>query len=262
MRALRLLRRRVPHHFSRAFTVGLDSYYKRATDQIDDGQFGAANITSPYNYAQATIYGAELSANYAQGGFSAFGNFAAASDRATDIVSSEFEFDSDELAYIDTHNIYLDQTQFFTSSAGVPTPGGHDRARRHHLWQRPAPRIRQYRTLPAYWPVNARRGAAIQIRGLREVTLRFDVTNLFDQSYELNDGTGIGVGAPRYGMRRGFYGGLSCFLWKSRPAFARPADADQSRSFQTLSERDIAAIIGNGKDEDSACDRPAGGQDR
>ncbi len=40
-------------------------------------------------------------------------------------------------------------------------------------------------------------------------TLRFDVLNLFDRAYQLRDGTGIGVGAPQYGMRRGFFAGLS-----------------------------------------------------
>ena len=38
---------------------------------------------------------------------------------------------------------------------------------------------------------------------------RFDVTNLFDQSYQLRNGTGIGVFAPQFGPRRGFFGGVS-----------------------------------------------------
>ncbi len=38
---------------------------------------------------------------------------------------------------------------------------------------------------------------------------RFDVTNVFDQSYELRNGTGIGVFAPQFGSRRGFFGGMS-----------------------------------------------------
>ncbi len=201
----------VLHHFSQAFAVGLDSYYKRATDQIDDGQFGAANITSPYNYAKATIYGAELTADYAQGGFSAFGNFAAASDRATHIVSSEFEFDSDELAYIDTHNIYLDQTQFFTSSAGVSYDWQDTTVHADIIYASGLRRgFANTDTLPAYWPVNLGVERRIKFTRTREITLRFDVTNLFDQRYELNDGTGIGVGAPRFGERRAFYGGLSC----------------------------------------------------
>ena len=40
-------------------------------------------------------------------------------------------------------------------------------------------------------------------------TARLDVLNLFDRSYQLRDGTGIGVGAPQFGMRRGVFAGLS-----------------------------------------------------
>jgi hypothetical protein len=38
---------------------------------------------------------------------------------------------------------------------------------------------------------------------------RFDVTNLFDQSYQLRNGTGIGVFAPQFCPRRGFFAGMS-----------------------------------------------------
>ncbi len=43
----------------------------------------------------------------------------------------------------------------------------------------------------------------------KPLTVRFDVVNLFDQIYELRDGSGIGVFAPQYGARRGYYAGLS-----------------------------------------------------
>ena len=38
------------------------------------------------------------------------------------------------------------------------------------------------------------------------VTIRFDLTSFADEIYELRDGSGIGVGAPQFGQRRGFYG--------------------------------------------------------
>ncbi|MFC7692444.1 hypothetical protein ACFQY5_25610 [Paeniroseomonas aquatica] len=40
-------------------------------------------------------------------------------------------------------------------------------------------------------------------------TARLDVLNVFDTAYQLRDGSGIGVGAPQYGTRRGIFGGLS-----------------------------------------------------
>jgi outer membrane receptor protein involved in Fe transport len=37
--------------------------------------------------------------------------------------------------------------------------------------------------------------------------VRFDVINVFDKVYQIRDG--IGVGAPQFGPRRGFFAGLS-----------------------------------------------------
>ena len=41
------------------------------------------------------------------------------------------------------------------------------------------------------------------------VTVRFDIVNLFDTVYFIRDGSGIGVFAPQYGPRRGYFAGLS-----------------------------------------------------
>jgi hypothetical protein len=34
---------------------------------------------------------------------------------------------------------------------------------------------------------------------------RLDVITLFDEKYEIRNGTGVGVGAPEWGGRRGFF---------------------------------------------------------
>jgi hypothetical protein len=39
--------------------------------------------------------------------------------------------------------------------------------------------------------------------------VRFDVVNVFDKIYAIRDGHGIGVFAPQFGARRGYYVGLS-----------------------------------------------------
>jgi outer membrane receptor protein involved in Fe transport len=43
----------------------------------------------------------------------------------------------------------------------------------------------------------------------KPVTVRFDVVNLFDTIYQIRSGTGIGVFAPQYGPRRGFFMGVT-----------------------------------------------------
>jgi outer membrane receptor for ferrienterochelin and colicins len=41
--------------------------------------------------------------------------------------------------------------------------------------------------------------------------VRVDVIDVLDRIYEIRDGTGVGVGvgAPQFGPRRGFFAGLS-----------------------------------------------------
>jgi hypothetical protein len=46
----------------------------------------------------------------------------------------------------------------------------------------------------------------IQITQKTALKIRMDVMSLFDKIYELRDGSGIGVFAPQFGQRRGFYG--------------------------------------------------------
>jgi outer membrane receptor protein involved in Fe transport len=44
---------------------------------------------------------------------------------------------------------------------------------------------------------------------MKPLTVRFDIVNLFDTIYQIRDGSGIGVFAPQYGPRRGFFIGIS-----------------------------------------------------
>ena len=64
--------------------------------------------------------------------------------------------------------------------------------------------------LPGYWQVNAtlqHRFDQAFLNGPLDV--RLDVVNLFDAKYEIRNGTGVGVGAPQWGPRRGVFVGLS-----------------------------------------------------
>jgi len=64
--------------------------------------------------------------------------------------------------------------------------------------------------VPAYFVVNLGTERELElVPGAKPLTARFDVTNVSDRKYELRSGTGIGVFAPQYGARRGFFVGLS-----------------------------------------------------
>ena len=58
--------------------------------------------------------------------------------------------------------------------------------------------------VPSYAVLNLSVAQQIPVKGTRGAQLRLDVLNVLDTTYQLRDGTGVGVGAPQYGMRRAF----------------------------------------------------------
>jgi outer membrane receptor protein involved in Fe transport len=63
--------------------------------------------------------------------------------------------------------------------------------------------------VPGYTQVNLGVSHSFDLGSAGNITARADVINLFDDKYEIRDGSGIGVGAPQFGPRRGFFFGLS-----------------------------------------------------
>ncbi len=64
-------------------------------------------------------------------------------------------------------------------------------------------------TVPAYYTISIGGEQSFKAGLGREWKVRLDVLNLTDNSYELRDGSGVGVNAAQYGMRRGFFGSVS-----------------------------------------------------
>ena len=63
--------------------------------------------------------------------------------------------------------------------------------------------------LPYYRQVNVGATHSFDAQVVRGLTVRVDVINAFDQKYEIRNGTGVGVGAPQFGPRRGLFFGVS-----------------------------------------------------
>lgn len=203
----------ITQKFGEHLSMGLDGYYKRAHNQLDEGQFGAALVFSPFNYREGEVYGVEWTANYQQDNFSAYANLAYSHATGKDIVSGEFQFGQDELDYIRHHSVFLDHDQRLTGSFGVSYQWRETRASADCIYGSGLRRgFANTQKMPAYATVNLGLEQRIKLGGTRAFKVRFDVVNLFDQVYELRDGSGIGVGAPQFGARRGFYGGVS-FEW-------------------------------------------------
>ena len=215
----------VQQKVTRAFTIGLDTYYKRSSNLIDEGQFGAPIILTPFNYRYGKQYGAEFTANYTTGNLNAYLNLAVQSAKGKDIDSAQFNFTPSDLDYIAHNWIHLDHEQQHTASGGISYLHNDTRVSADFLLgsglradlELPPGEMNGYggtdipngTHLPYYTQVNTGISHVFDMRNAGTVTARFDVINLFDKIYEIRNGTGVGVGAPQYGPRRGFFLGLS-----------------------------------------------------
>ena len=191
-------------------SAGLDAYYKSARDLLDDGQFGAAYVLTAFNYAQGFNRGVEAKVNYDDGDLRAYGNVAVGNQRAETVISNQYLFDADEYNYITNHFVYTDHSQTVTASAGASYAFY---GTRYNVDMVYGSGLRSgfanTSHVPGYVTFNT--GLTHDFAGIngKPLTFRFDVVNLLDRTYELRDGSGIGVFAPQYGERRGFFAGLA-----------------------------------------------------
>jgi outer membrane receptor protein involved in Fe transport len=196
-----------------AWQVTDDSFIKLAKNLLDDGQFGSAVILNNFNYTKGTIYGNELSSTYRLGSFSAYANYSFVQTSAQNVDSVQFEFPSDELAYIATHAIQLDHQGRFTGSGGVAyTLLRNTRLYADFLYGNGLRAgFANLEKLPAYGTENVGVEHVFHLASgrIKEIRLRLDCLNVLNANYEIRNGSGLGIAAPAYGPRRALYGGLS-----------------------------------------------------
>ena len=191
------------------WTVGLDSYYRDVSRLQDEGQFGTALIYSTFNYKYGRVRGTEFSLTYNHGPFSSYFNFAYNRAMGKDVITSQYNFGPDELAYIADNYIHLDHDQKLTSSGGVnyaitdTTKVGADYIFGSGL--REDGLTPNGLSLPYYFQLNLSVSHDFTFESTGKLHTSLALINALDRTYELRSGTGVGVGAPQFGPRRGLY---------------------------------------------------------
>ena len=199
-------------------TFGVDSFYEQSQNLIDEGQFGAPIILTPFNYRYGLIGGIEFTVNYTVENFTYYLNSAWQAAHGKGVESAQFNFSQQQLDYIASNYIHLDHEGRVSASSGVSYLWSGTRFSIDDLF---GTGLRQDLTLadgsvipngdhtPSYNQINLGVSHAFDLAATGPLTLRFDVINVADKIYEIRSGTGIGVFAPQYGPRRGFFGGVS-----------------------------------------------------
>ncbi len=200
--------------------AGIDVYYKYARNLLDEGQFGAPVVLTPFNYHVGYNKGVELTTSYDNGPFSYYGNLAIATQKAEGINSTQFEFDQATLDYSNSHLVNTDHSQLMTASAGVS-----------YLWMatrfsvdvlagtgvrttaaNAAPGVFNEGTVPSYEQVNFGVSHRFEDAPGGAIEIRADLINAFDEKYLIRSQSGIGVAAPQYGPRRTIFFGVRKFF--------------------------------------------------
>jgi outer membrane receptor for ferrienterochelin and colicins len=204
--------------FMRYLTVGVDAYYKTDKNLVDEGQFGAPIILTPFNYAKGYQKGIEVTGSYSHRGLTVYANFAAQVAKGKDVISSQFNFAPEDLAYIANNYINLDHSATYTASGGISylwrgTRLGGDvlygSGLRTDLTLPDGSVIPNGAELPGYTQVNFSLSHRFENAPLGPLTVRLDLINAFDKIIELRNGSGVGVFAPQFGPRRAFYAGVT-----------------------------------------------------
>jgi outer membrane receptor protein involved in Fe transport len=132
-------------------------------------------------------------------------------NRSIDVVSNQYLIDGHTYGYLLNNWHYIDDMQYMTGSAGAS-----------YRWEKATlfsmdmiygsglrAGFGNTGHVPPYTQFVGVSHDFFLAPGMKATVLRFDVVNLFDTVYELRNGTGIGVFAPQYGPRRGYFVGLT-----------------------------------------------------
>ena len=201
--------------------LGIDTYYKYARNLLDEGQFGAPVILTPFNYNVGYSKGVELTTTYDRGGFHYYGNLAIGEEKAEGINSAQYNFDAPTLAYSASHLVNTDHSQLMTASAGMSYTTEDLTTYSVDILAGTGVRTTEANvtdgtfnngTVPSYEQVNFGVSHKFDKAPGGPIEIRADLINAFDETYLIRQQSGIGVNAPQYGPRRTFFMGVRKFF--------------------------------------------------
>jgi outer membrane receptor protein involved in Fe transport len=192
----------IVHHLTEHLTVSEDNFYEITHHYLDTGQFGDVPIFAPFNYDHGFIWGTEGAIKYTTDKLSLYGNVTIGRNIQHGVVTGQFNFDPDELAFIDSHHIVLDHQPLYGASAGAsytvaPFTFNLDAIYSSGL----RAEFADFEHLPPVIQVNAGVKLDINVPGVGKVTDRFTVLNILDRQNLIRPSEGIGIFQSAYGPR-------------------------------------------------------------
>jgi outer membrane cobalamin receptor len=191
-------------------TVSEDNFYEVTYDYLDTGQFGVVPIFAPFNYAHGYIWGSELAVNYKGDALSAYANLTVGRNWQKEVVTGQFNFPADELAFINSNYIVLDHQPLYGASAGLtydwkPYSFSVDGIYSSGLRSGFA----NEEHLPTVVQVNLSAQRGFDVPGVGRVVDRLILLNIFDRVNLIRPAEGIGIFQSAFGSRFTIFNALT-----------------------------------------------------
>jgi len=191
------------------FNLGIDAYYRKSSELIDEGQFGPALIFETFNYHKGRNWGVEATSSYSHGNLTTYGNFTYSVGQGIQVDSGQFNFEPDELQYIRSHYVFLDHDQTFAASWGVAYVWNGFLASVNGIYGSGLRSgFANTGNLPYYVQLNAGISKRVEAGRAGAFVFRAAWQNFNDHIYQIRNGSGIGVFATQYGPRSAVFGGI------------------------------------------------------
>lgn len=189
-------------HLGSRLTISVDGFYEITHHYLDTGQFGVVPIFAPFNYDRGYIWGGEMAASYKVDSLSVYTNVTIGRNLQEGVATGQFNFDPDELNYINHHYIVLDHQPLVGVSAGAtyawkPYTFSADAIYSSGLQAGFA----DTEKLPNVFQLNISAGRSFRIPKLGQLTDRITIINLFDRTNLIRPAEGIGIFQSAYAPR-------------------------------------------------------------
>ena len=95
------------------------TFMNTTSHYLDTGQFGDVPIFAPFNYRHGYIWGTETAVTYNADNLSIHASTTIGRNMQKGVATGQFNFDPDELGYINRHYIVLDHQPLYGASGGA-----------------------------------------------------------------------------------------------------------------------------------------------
>ena len=173
-------------------------------------------IFAPFNYQHGYIWGTETAVTCNAGTVSIHGSTTIGRNMQKGVATGQFNFDPDELGYIDRHYIVLDHQPLYGASGGATY---HWKSYLFSVDALYSSGLRagfaDLQSLPNVVQVDLAGQKSFQVPHIGEVTDRITLLNILDRTNLIRPTEGIGIFQAAYGPRITVYDTLTIPL----PAF-------------------------------------------